>query len=122
MSPHPALWYMQGSSIDSAIFSRAKHLIFPSSPRQIGQEFFTLALHCEHRVWPFGHWKIGGYIIVKQTGQSRRSCMLLVDCFPRFPVLGVAAFLKWEPLNSAAEVAIRPYHDPKYAMRDSISS
>ena len=72
--------------------------------------------------WQEHTWKIGGYIMVKQTGQSRRSCMLLVDCFPGFPVEGVAAFLKGEPLNSALEVAGWPVSWSKYAMRDSISS
>lgn len=46
---------MQGSSSDSATFSNARHLISPSSWRQVGHRFCTRILQVEQSVCPFRH-------------------------------------------------------------------
>nr|ACR36018.1 unknown [Zea mays] len=73
ISVHPVLWYLHGSWSCSATFSRARHLMFPSSWRQVGQWFSTLCLQLEQIVWPFGHWSIGGRIELVHTGHSSKS-------------------------------------------------
>ena len=62
ISGHPNSSFLQCSSSDSTIFSKARHLISPSCCLQVGHLLSTLALQLEQSVCPLWHCRNKSFV------------------------------------------------------------